>query len=215
MSDVHISRIGTAVLIIAAMLIAFTGCEVDGEEKSSNAALDNLIVSQGELSPAFSSEVTSYTLSVGNEVDSITVTGTVADETAELSSVSGTEQSLTTGDNTITLTVTAEDGSIREYTVTVTREKSSNADLDNLIVSQGELSPAFSSDVTSYTVSVANEIDSITVTGSVFDETAELSSESGAAQSLSEGDNTITLTVTAEDGYSGPICQDSKSKKVI
>ncbi len=53
---------------------------------------------------------------------------------------------LNVGSNTITVIVTAQDGTTTNtYTITVTRAPSSNADLSNLTVSQGSLTPAFAS----------------------------------------------------------------------
>jgi len=98
--------------------------------KSSNADLSGLELSSGTLEPAFASGTTSYTASVYNDVTSITVTPTTADSKATVTVdgatvVSGTPSeaiSLEVGENTITIVVTAEDGTTKTYTVTVTRE---------------------------------------------------------------------------------------------
>jgi hypothetical protein len=71
--------------------------------------------------------------------------------------------------NPVTYTVTAEDTGTKDYTVTVTAGPNTNADLTDLTVDQGTLSPAFSRDTTSYTVNVANSVSSITVTASKSD----------------------------------------------
>ena len=103
----------------------------------------------------------------------MTVTPTVADATS-IVTVNGTTVvsgsasqtiNLSVGNNTITVVVTAQDGTTtKTYTITVNRAGSSNADLSNLTVSQGSLTPAFASGTTSYTDSVANSITSMTVT---------------------------------------------------
>ena len=63
---------------------------------------------------------------------------------------------LDVGENIITVTVTAEDGSTQTYTVTVTRDMSFDATLSMLILSDITLSdPAtFASGTTSYTANV-------------------------------------------------------------
>jgi hypothetical protein len=88
---------------------------------SSNANLKALTVSAGTLSPAFDPAVTEYAVSVASGVSSITVTGTPAESGAGVSANSGAAQSLATGANVITITVTAQNGRVKAYTVTVTR----------------------------------------------------------------------------------------------
>ncbi len=183
---------------------------------SSNADLGGLTVSQGALTPAFSSGTTSYTDQVANSTSSMTVTPTAADATATIT-VNGSpvasgspSQSINlgVGDNTITIVVTAQDSSTKTYTIIVNRAPSSNADLYGLTVSQGTLTPAFSSGTTSYTDPVANSASSMTVTPTAADATATItvngsSVASGSASqaiNLSVGDNTITIVVTAQDG---------------
>ena len=88
---------------------------------SGDATLKALTLSAGALSPAFDPAVTGYTASVANGVSSITITGTAADSGASLSAESGAAQPLAVGPNVITLTVTAANGTVKTYTVTVTR----------------------------------------------------------------------------------------------
>ena len=97
---------------------------------STDATLSGLTLSSGTLSPTFASGTTSYTVSVANTVTSITITPTVNTSGATVE-VAGTtvasgsasaSQALSVGANTISLVVTAADGSTTEtYTVTATR----------------------------------------------------------------------------------------------
>ncbi|KPD07723.1 hypothetical protein AM501_13880 [Aneurinibacillus migulanus] len=187
---------------------------------SNNADLSNLTLSQGTLAPVFASGTTTYTASVGNEVNSVTVTPTVADSTATVkvnnaaaaSGVATVPIPLNVGPNTITVMVTAQDGTTQKsYTITITRSApslSSNADLSNLTLSQGTLAPIFSSGTTAYTANVDNEVASVTVTPTVADSTAtvkvnDVAVTSGVATGsipLNVGPNTITVMVTAQDG---------------
>ncbi|WP_416150708.1 cadherin-like beta sandwich domain-containing protein [Salipaludibacillus sp. HK11] len=99
---------------------------------SNNADLSDLKMSEGILDPTFDANTLSYTSSVGNEVSSITVTPTVADGTAAVTVaggevVSGDASStipLNIGANAIPVEVTAQDGTIKTYTITFTRIKS-------------------------------------------------------------------------------------------
>ena len=183
---------------------------------NSNNNLGGLSISSGTLSPTYNSATPSYTASVSNATTSITVTPTTAVNTASVT-VNGNavtsgnaSQSipLNVGSNTITITVTAQNGSPKTYTITVTRAVSINANLTNLVLSQGILSPTFASGTTSYTASVGYNISSLTVTPTVADSAASVTvngvavSSGNASQSiaLNVGNNTITTIVTAQDG---------------
>ncbi len=88
---------------------------------SSNAQLSSLVVSPGTLTPAFSSDTTSYSLIVGTDVDTLAVNAIAADAGASVQ-VSGNEQ-LSMGDNTVTITVTAADGTSANYILTVSKQE--------------------------------------------------------------------------------------------
>ncbi|RAV07364.1 cadherin-like beta sandwich domain-containing protein, partial [Paenibacillus contaminans] len=115
---------------------------------------------------------------------------------------------LNVGANTVTVVVTAQDGmTTKTYTITVTRAKSSNADLNALTLSAGTLTPGFTTGDVSYTASVGNAVTSIDVTPTVADSTATVTVNndtinSGSAKhvTLGVGTNTVTVVVTAEDG---------------
>jgi hypothetical protein len=96
--------------------------------QSNDASLSALSIDSGTLSPGFSSGTTSYTASVSNATSSITVTPTVNQanatvQVANIATTSGTGRSvsLSVGSNSIYVVVTAQDGSTRTYTITVTR----------------------------------------------------------------------------------------------
>ncbi|MGC5326895.1 cadherin-like beta sandwich domain-containing protein [Brevibacillus sp. SYSU BS000544] len=183
---------------------------------SSNNNLSALSLSSGSLSPAFDPGVISYSTSVANNVTSIALTPTVADKTAMVevngeSAISGqasTPIGLNVGENTITVRVRAQDGSQKNYTITVTRISSSNNNLSGLSLLSGTLNPGFDSAVTSYTASVANNVTTVTVTPTVADGAATLeingasatNGQASAPISLNVGSNTITVRVTAQDG---------------
>lgn len=106
------------------------------EEAVSNTDLKVLTLSNGTLNPVFKPEVTDYAATVGHEVSGITVTADVYDSSAIFTvngtlvasgQVSGTI-SLNVGSNIIPIVVTAEDGSSKTYTVTVTRAAESTPD---------------------------------------------------------------------------------------
>ncbi len=94
---------------------------------SSDAALQNLQVSPGVLEPAFSPEVNAYSVSVGMDVDKLTVSAVASHENASVAVEGGTE--LQPGANTVICRVTAEDGaSVRDYTITVNKVEGGASD---------------------------------------------------------------------------------------
>jgi len=89
--------------------------------KSTNADLVTLTVSTGTLTPAFQAATTTYTVMVPNAVTTQTVTATKANPYASLVIAPGQPMSLTLGANPATVTVTAESGAQKVYTVVITQ----------------------------------------------------------------------------------------------
>ena len=193
----------------------------------TDATLSDLSVSGFTLSPAFAAHTTHYTASVAHSVASTTVTATTNDAAATVlitpadadASAEGRQVSLNVGSNTITVKVTAKNGTTtRTYTMTVTRATSAasiDASLSTLALSHPTsdavfaLSPSFDAAVTSYMASrVYHEHTKILVTATANHASATVviaradsgSDEVGAQLPLRPGYNTITVTVTAEDG---------------
>lgn len=82
-----------------------------------------------------------------------------------------------------------------------------SADLSTIIVSQGELTPEFDKSIPDYKMSVAYNIESIDITASTLDPTATivcngypLGNNGTQPISLVEGNNEITMVVTARGG---------------
>ena len=86
-------------------------------QKSANNALASLTVSAGELTPAFDPSVTDYTLSLPLNSDKLTLTAAPSDSKATVQGDG--EVALQGGVNTLSVLVTAENGDVRTYTITV------------------------------------------------------------------------------------------------
>ncbi|EKN70727.1 cell wall binding repeat-containing protein [Neobacillus bataviensis LMG 21833] len=89
--------------------------------------MQNIKLSAGALTPAFSSAITDYTVQVTNDVNAIMVTPTSIDKTATIE-VNGTlvkgagiSVKLADGKTDIVIAVTAENGDKRTYTIHVTK----------------------------------------------------------------------------------------------
>ncbi|MDR0669140.1 MAG: cadherin-like beta sandwich domain-containing protein [Treponema sp.] len=116
-----------AAAVLFTIFLAFTGCEqpggtVNNPAPDSDAALRELTLSAGSLSPAFDPARTVYSAEVGNSVKAITVTGAANSRYAVVGGQNGKKRNLDVGLNPpIAITVTAQDGTEKTYTVTVTR----------------------------------------------------------------------------------------------
>ncbi len=186
-------------------------------EVTTNDNLSNLTLSNGTLSPVFSSATTNYSTNVGYGLTTMTVTPTASDPAATITVngatvPSGTASShipLVVGANVVPIVVTSKDGlASKTYSLTINEAQSSNSNLAGLALSNGTLSPAFATITTSYTASEPNITSFITVTPTLADPnatvqvngTAVLSGKASHAIALSVGPNTITIVVTAQNG---------------
>ena len=156
----------------SASVTARTQAEIEANY-SNNANLSGLRVENYSISPSFSSSVTSYSLEVPNEVESVIIRATKADANA---SISGTgERSLSEGSNVFKVVVTAQKGNTKTYTININRKEldpinvnvdgkeytviqkassltAPNYYTESTIEIDGKSVPAFVSDVTKFTL---------------------------------------------------------------
>jgi len=184
---------------------------------SSNANLISIGSSSNPLNPAFTGATTSYSLNVSNATLSMTVKPVTSDPNATLTingapATSGTVSapiSLAVGSNTVSIAVTAQDGTTtKTYTITVTRALSPNADLVRIGSSVNPLSPLFASTTTDYSIFVPGTTTSMTVKPVTSEPNATIkvngvalaSGTVSAPIALAPGNNAIVVAVTAQDG---------------
>ncbi len=168
-------------------------------QKSSVNTLSSLSVSGASIS--FSPSVSEYTVTVPYTTEKVNITATAAASTATLFGTG--EKALSVGDNRFDITVTAENGDKKIYSVTVKRTApSKDSTLKSLAVSNGALSPSFSSSVKDYTVAVPYYITEVTLSFEANDtKNKGVSVASPIRLSLTAGSPvTQNITVTAEDG---------------
>jgi hypothetical protein len=187
--------------------------------KSDVTTLNELsLTTDVTLDPAFTADsdanADGYTASVAKEVTSTTVTAKATHPYATVAITPGKTVSLTADDdepNTITVKVTAEDGTSTEtYTVKVTRaEKSEISSLSGISLSGVTLIETFFPATLTYTASVENSVSSTTVTVSKTNAQSTFvitpvdgdSVAAGHQVPLAEGATTeIVITVTPESG---------------
>ena len=175
--------------------------ETKEEKKSTDSTLSSLSIAEGAITPEFSKDVKEYAITVPNEVTKLNITATPTDSKA---SVSVTEyEELKEGENTITISITAEDGTTKtDYVIKATRQKKELA-LEKLIIKytnqNGEvvevpLTPEFISNIYEYSIETleywVKKLD-IEALANIEGATIEIS----GADSLKEGENIITITV--------------------
>lgn len=180
--------------------------------KSSDATLKMLGLGASSKNPSqydfsgFKSSKTSYDVTVPYEVKSLEVYYTVNNGKAK-ATVSGNE-SLEIGKNAIKVTVTAEDGKQKTYTINVTREEekilSGDATLSNLGIGKSASEPSeydftgFTKSKYEYSVEVPYEVTSLDIYYKVSKSTS-IADVSGSSD-FNVGENEINILVTAEDG---------------
>ena len=182
-----------------------------------NNNLQSLSVSPGPLAPTFAAGTTNYTVDVATSVTSVTVTARAQDAGASVSINGQPQPSLLVplngagANTTISIVVTAPNGSQKPYLVTVNRAApGGNNNLQSLSVSSGSLAPAFSASVTSYTLDVATSVTNVTVTAQPQDTGASVGINNQTTTSLlvrlnGAGTNTtISIVVTAPNGSQKP-----------
>ena len=166
-------------------------------KKSVDKALKSLTIEGVELSPEFDPETTDYSASVDSTVDKIEVKAEVNDEKSK-KEITGNEE-LKDGENIVKITVTAEDGTTRIYTINVTKKTEKAIGLSSLEIKGHTLSPNFSHDVKEYKIAILDQnVTSLDISAVADNENAKV--ETTGNSNLKNGDNVILVKVTSEDG---------------
>ena len=170
---------------------------------SGNCNLASLSVSDGKFSPTFSAGQTEYSVSVPFSVSSLKVSAAAEHGGAK---VSIGKTALEAGETTkVKITVTAENGAEKTYTIKAFRAQdpnyveSDNANLKELTVEEHLLSPAFSPEVTQYYVWVPYEVETVKLDAKKDHRKAKLSTAEPDVLLPGQG-NDVVFTVTAENG---------------
>lgn len=168
---------------------------------------------QSTMTPTFSETFYGdYSYKYGATVAEITITASAKDkDKAQVliyDAIVGPE-GLTATKNTHTATfgldttdvvvmVTAEDGTVKPYTIKLERQKSTDSTLKALSLDKGTLYPDFKPDVKTYTATVDPEVTSVVVTALPNSDYGKIKSITGNTD-LQFGNNQIEVVVEAED----------------
>lgn len=166
------------------------------KEARANKNLSSLEVVGYELSPYFNKNNLTYTVIIPEDVTSIEINAEAEAEGA-IVRISGNTR-LTRQENTVTVRVTAKDGTSRAYSITVLKAPEVNLKLDSLQIEGLELNPVFDEDTFYYTSSLVDtELTSLNVNAVANDETANV--EVIGADNLVDGENLINIIVSNDD----------------
>ena len=174
--------------------------------KSSINNLYSLNASVGTFDIVFDKDITVYTLTVPYDTKEVILSGSLEDT---LSTVDGLyKYELSEDKTTAIITVTAEDGSTKVYTVYIIKEKppvvptpvvyyySSNNYLKTLEAKGYEIK--FDRDTLEYELSVNNDVKSLDITAIAEDSRSRV--EITGNENFKTGKNTVVITVKAENG---------------
>ena len=177
-------------------------------QKSSENRLSRLSAAEGNLSPAFNSNTNSYSIVVASSVDKLDLTAIPMDSKAKVE-VTGNEGFVIGETKVVFITVTAENGSQRTYTISVKKsDKDSDNKLKELTIPGVNLSPGFNPKTSSYTTKVGSGTNSITINATPDNDKAKVEySVNGGKFStnptldLQDGTNIVIVRVTDENGF--------------
>jgi hypothetical protein len=203
------------------------GATLSFQTISNSTALQSLSVSEGTLSPAFSSATRNYSVTVPHATDSLSASwatlhpsavAQVRFNTGNFTATPGgtltANFALAVGNNTATIRVTAQDGTTSgNHTLRIVRQRSSDTDLSSLNLGAGAFAPSFNVSTANYTLGIPNIIRSTTINATKAVPGGKIEARLGngtfvllksgtasSAFSLAPGNNTLQVRVTADDG---------------
>lgn len=194
-------------LILLIVLVLGAGCQSDktnneGIDKASaddNAKLSSLSIMEGKISPFFIPEITSYSAVVPLSTTSVGITALPQNINAK---VSGTgKKTFLTAEAVFEIEVTAVDGTINRYTISVTRgsqESTSNTILTSVFVEYGEAKILLPPDKDFAEIEVENDVSKVKVTAVPLEMKTIVSND--GEYLLKVGENNITIIIEAEGG---------------
>ncbi len=170
-----------------------TDKEDDKTKKSSDATLKNITIENGTL--VFDKNKTEYTVNVGKDVTSLGVKATANSSKATVK-ITG-DENFKVGENIVKITVTAEDGTTKVYTIKVIKSKYGLGPVLDLKVKGWEITPEFDPAKLEYSVDVTG-VTEVELEYTLKDETSK--AEVVGNKDLKVGKNEVKLVVTEQDG---------------
>ena len=203
-------------------MATLNGATISISELSGDSSLKSLKIPNGQLEPAFKSDVYNYKTTV-TDVTSIDIDAKPNNSGAQVS-ITPNYKELQKGDQDVSIVVTAENGAQTTYTIKVTLKttptpeelKLADATLKNLTVKGEKLD--FSKDEKKYFLTVGYDTKKLTVNATPNNEKAEVKILGN--DKLIVGKNTIKIIVTSEDKtktetYQIIVTRDAEEKEIV
>lgn len=166
----------------------------------SNVNLLVLRLNHEGISPEFSKEIKDYYIIIDETINKFDITA-IAENTNSIISITG-NNNFKTGLNTININVKSEDKTnetnYKIYVTKTSNKEKANANLENLAVENGTLTPEFDANITNYKVEVSNSVEIANILAVPENINAKVKIDKSSK--LEEGNNRAEIIVTAEDG---------------
>lgn len=190
-------------------------------QSASDATLKNLGINPKEYDfSGFKKDQTEYSVEVPNEIKTVEVYAEATDSKAQVTGTGDIE--LNEGANEAKIEVIAQDGTKKNYTITITRKASevsttsltdTKFGLSDLSITGQTISPTFKNTVYSYTVGLRENLSSLDIKTTATDSDAKI--EIVGNENLQQGENTITVIVKNEKTNQTATYQITVNKNVV
>jgi hypothetical protein len=200
------SSIGSKSVIITVKAAAITPTPTPTQTPTQttttngNANLNRLVPNYEGLAPNFNSAITKYSLTVPSTATSLGLS--IGVEAAGAKYWISGDENLKMGDNTVSITVTATNGTKKVYTIIVTKAADvakANAYLSSIVIDGKTLTPVFTAENLEYDIgTVKSDVAKLTVLAFAQADNSKI--EITGNDALVDGINTIKIKVIAIDG---------------
>ena len=169
------------------------------EDPSEDNTLADLKINGTTISN-FDTETLDYEYMVdSNNVSTIIIAATANDTKSTISGSVGT-LTVKSGKNIYNVVVTAEDGSIKTYSITINSLSYAN-EITSLSVNNYEISPLFDADTLVYSVTIPYNVSLVTINATANEKATVVGS--GIKADLSVGANNFVIYAVSESGVDG------------
>lgn len=207
----------TAYVISSALTTTKPEEKEDEEEKSTNKALKELVVENYQLTPEFNSQTTKYSLTLKDSDEKLNIKATPEDEKATVDITGNGDFKV--GNNIVKITVTAEDGTARIYTITVSKTNEDGVldmlKLSKLQISNATLEPSFDPEITNYVITVddPSTIKAENIVATAEDDNVEVTVAEN--EQSENGEKIITIMLENKDGSKTGVYQITVKKPAV
>lgn len=172
----------------------------NSSSKSTNNDLESLTVNNAKISPSFSKSTTTYQVTIPSDVSKLDLDYKLADHKATVKVV-GNDNLNGSGSHVVKIIVTAEDGSVKTYTLNIEKSKdSSNNKLESLKIKESSLSPKFDSDINEYSIRLDKKVKKLTIDAIAKDKNSKV--EIIDNKDLDRNNSIVLVKVTDKNGFS-------------